>query len=131
MGTYGQHLISLIEDENLDSIGLQSTALDHVVNTTRSTHNDVDTILKNLHVITDDGTADTGMALDIHEVTNGHNDFLNLLGKLTGGSKDQGLTLLNAQVDLLEDGDRESGGLSGTGLRLSNNIAICQDVSYP
>jgi len=62
------------------------------------------------------------VALDVHEVTDGNNDLLDLLGQLTGGSKDQSLALLEAGVDLLEDGNRESGSLASTGLGLSDNI---------
>jgi hypothetical protein len=122
--TYRKHLVSLVKDEELDSIGLEGTALDHVVNTSRGTDNDVDTILEDLHVVTDDSTTNAGMALDVHEVTNGDNDLLDLLSKLTGGSQNQSLALLDAQVDLLKDGDRESGGLSGTGLSLGNNVTV-------
>ena len=54
------------------------------------------------------------MTLDLHEVANGHYDFLNLLRKFTGGSKDERLTGFHVRVDLLEHGDRKGGSLSGT-----------------
>jgi hypothetical protein len=62
------------------------------------------------------------VALKGHEVTNGNNDLLDLLGQLTSGSEDQSLASLQVGVDLLEGRDGESGGLSGTGLGLSDNI---------
>jgi hypothetical protein len=62
------------------------------------------------------------VALEGHEVTNGNNDLLDLLGQLTGGGKDQSLASLQVGVDLLQGGDGEGSGLSGTGLGLSNDI---------
>jgi hypothetical protein len=62
------------------------------------------------------------VALDVHEVADGDNDLLDLLGKLTGGSKDERLALLDVGVDLLEDRDGEGSGLASTGLGLSNDI---------
>jgi hypothetical protein len=125
--TYRKHLVGLIEDEELDSIGLESTALDHVVNTSRGTDNDVDTILEDLHVLTDNGTTNASMALNVHEVTNGDNNLLDLLSELTSGSQNQSLALLDAQIDLLKNGDGESGGLSGTGLSLGNNVTVWRE----
>jgi hypothetical protein len=92
------------------------------VNTTWSSNDNLRTLLKSLHVITDAGTTNAGMALDVHEVTNGDNDLLDLLSQLTSWSKDQSLALLDVGVELLEDGNGESGGLSGTRLGLSNDI---------
>lgn len=94
------------------------------MDTTRGADDDVDTVLENLHVVTDDGTTNAGMALDVHEITNGDNDLLDLLGKLTGRGQDEGLALLDVQVDLLKDGDGESGSLSGTRLSLGDDITV-------
>ena len=77
-------------------------------------------------VLADGRAANAGVALDLHEVADGNNDLLDLLGKLTGGSEDKGLASLDSGVDLLEDRDGEGGGLAGTGLGLSDNIvAYC------
>jgi hypothetical protein len=65
------------------------------------------------------------VALDLHEVADGDNDLLDLLGELTGGGEDQGLAGLDAGVDLLEDRDGEGGGLAGTGLGLGDNVVTC------
>jgi hypothetical protein len=120
--TYRQHLISLIQNEHLHVVGLEDTALDHVVDTSGGANDDLGTILKGLHVLTDVGTTDTSVALDAHKVTNGNNDLLDLLGQLTSGSKDQSLAGVQVGVDLLQGGDRESGGLSGSRLGLGNDI---------
>ncbi len=62
------------------------------------------------------------MALDVHEVTNGNDDLLDLLGQFTGGSDNQSLASLDVGVELLQSRDGESGGLSGTGLSLGDDI---------
>lgn len=92
------------------------------MNTAGGTDNDLRTILEGLHVVTNAGATNAGVALNVHEIANSDNDLLDLLSKLTGGSKDQSLTLLDSRVDLLENGDGESGSLSGTRLSLSNDI---------
>lgn len=126
--TYGKHLIGLVKNEHLHGIGLQESSLDHVVNTTWGTNNDLRTILESLHVITNAGSTDTCVALNVHEVTNGDDDLLDLLSQLTGWCKDQSLALLNVGVKLLEDRDGESGGLSGTRLSLSNNVVALNKI---
>jgi hypothetical protein len=92
------------------------------MNTTRSADNHLRSLLQRLHVVTDAGTSNAGMALDVHEVANSDNHLLDLLSQLTGGGKNQGLALLDIGVDLLENRDGESGGLASTGLSLGNNI---------
>jgi hypothetical protein len=69
------------------------------------------------------------MALDIHEIANGDNDLLDLLGQFTGRSQDQSLALLDIWVQLLKDGNGESGGLSRSRLCLSNDIVSLGDLS--
>ncbi len=100
------------------------------MDTSWGTDNDLWAILKSLHVITDRGTSDTGVALDVHEVTDGNDDLLDLLSQLTGWGKDKSLALLDSWVQLLEDRDGESGGLSGTRLGLSNDIVAFGVVRY-
>lgn len=121
--THRKHLIGLVKNEHLHAVGLQEAALDHVLDTTRGTDNDVRTILESLHVITNAGTTNAGVALNVHEVSDSNDDLLDLLSQLTGWGKDQSLALLDGGVELLENGDRESGGLSGSRLSLCNDIA--------
>jgi len=123
--TARQHLIGLIKDEHLHGVGLQEATLDHVLDTTWSTDDNLWALLESLHVITDGGTTNAGVALNVHEVTDGDNDLLDLLGQLTGWGEDKGLALLDVWVQLLEDRDGEGGSLSGTRLGLGNNIVTC------
>jgi hypothetical protein len=92
------------------------------VDTAGGTNNDLGAVLESLHVITDAGATNAGVALDVHEVANGNDDLLDLLGQLTGGSEDEGLALLDVGVDLLEDRDGEGSSLASTGLGLGNDI---------
>ena len=62
------------------------------------------------------------MALDADEVAECDNNLLDLLGQLTGRSKDQRLAGLDVLINFLQNRDGESGGLSGTRLRLGNDI---------
>jgi hypothetical protein len=127
--TAGQHLVGLVENEHLHVVGLQDTALDHVLDTAGSADDDVGAVLEGLHVITDAGTANAGVALDVHEVTDGDNDLLDLLGKLAGGGENERLAGLDAGVDLLEGGDGEGSRFTGTGLGLRNDIVALGSVS--
>lgn len=123
--TYREHLIGLVEDEQLHLVGAEDTTLDHVVDTAGGTDDHLGALTESGHVLTDVGTTDTGMALDAHEVTDGNNNLLDLLGQLTGGGEDQGLAGLDVGVDLLEGRDGESGSLARTGLGLSDHITAC------
>ena len=74
------------------------------------------------------------MRVDVHEVTDGDDDLLNLLRKLAGGGEDESLALLDLGVDVLENRDGEGSGLAGTGLGLSDNITtfvMSVDRAYP
>jgi hypothetical protein len=62
------------------------------------------------------------VALDVHEVSDGNNDLLDLLSQLTGGGEDKSLALLDVGIKLLEDRDGERSSLSGTRLSLGNDI---------
>jgi hypothetical protein len=72
----------------------------------------VHTGLKGTNVITDSGTSNAGMNLDLHVVTEGDDNLLNLLGKLTGGGKDKRLALAKLRVELGKGSNRESRGFT-------------------
>jgi hypothetical protein len=84
--------------------------------------------LKSLHIITNAGTTNAGMTLNVHEVTDSNDDLLDLLSQLTGWGEDQSLALLDVGVELLEDGNRESSGFSSSRLSLGNNIMSCRQL---
>ena len=117
-----QHLVSLVQDKLLDVIRPQNLAADHVEDSARSPHHDVLAVVELPHVLLHGGPADAGVALRPHVVAQGHHHLLDLLGQLPGGRQDQSLGLPQAGVDLLQDRNGEGGGLTGTGLRLGDNI---------
>ncbi len=119
---YRKHLVSLVQHKHLHRIGLEDTTLDHVLHTSWCTDNDLRAILESFHIVPNACSANTCMALNIHEITDGDDHFLDLLSKLTSRCEDQSLTSLDVGVQLLQDGDRESCGLSCTGL------CLCDDV---
>lgn len=73
------------------------------MDTTRGADNDLGTILEGFHVITDTGSTNTRVALNTHEIADRNDNLLNLLCKLTGGSEDQSLALLDVWIDLLKN----------------------------
>jgi hypothetical protein len=85
--------------------------------------------LESLHVFSNVGPTDAGVALDVHEVTDCDNDFLDLLSKLTSRGEDESLARLEAGVDLLEARNREGGGLAGTRLGLRNDIGSLEELT--
>ena len=110
----GEHLISLIEDEQLEVVGLHETTFHHVHNSSGGSNNDVDSALEDTDVFTDNGSSDTGVDLDVGEFTDGVNDVSDLHGKLTGRCDNKGLTVVSSGVDTLEDTNCEGTSLTSS-----------------
>ena len=125
--TARQHFISFIKTEDLDGVGPEGPAVDHIIDTAGGTDDDVNTLLQFAHVLTDVGPSNTGVAFNVHVVTESDDDLLDLLSKLPGRSEDESLSPFDGQVELLEDGDGESRGLASTGLGLRNDIVALDD----
>lgn len=100
------------------------------MDTTRSTDNNLGTFLKGLHVLANTGSADASMAFDAHEIADGDNDLLDLLSQLTSGSQNECLALLEVGIDLLKNGDRESGGLASSRLGLRNYVVTYRESIF-
>lgn len=125
--TLAQHLVGLVKGKDLHAVGLQEVSVDHVEHSTGGTDDDLRARRELGNVLLDGGTTDAGVAVDVHVVTEGDNDLLDLLGQFSGRGQDQGLRLLLAGVDSLQDGDGEGGGLTGTGLSLGNAVSASDD----
>lgn len=93
------------------------------MDTARGADDDLGPVLDGLDIITDRGATNAGMSINVHEVADGNDNLLNLLRKLAGGRKDEGLALLDLGVNILENRDGESGSLASARLGLGNNIA--------
>ena len=126
--TSRQHLVGLVETEHLQVVGSESSSVDHVVDSTWSSNDDLASVLELGHVLSDVGSTDAGVAVDLHVVTEGNDDLLNLLSELTSGGQDEGLDLLDGRVDSLQDGNGEGGSLSSTRLSLGNNVMAFYSV---
>merc|ERR1719398_52495 len=117
-----QHLVGLVQDELLDVGRPEDLAADHAVDTARGADHDVLASVQLPHVLSDRGAANAGVTLGAHVVTQGHHHLLDLLGQLPGGGQEEGLALPQVGVDLLQDGDGEGRGLTGSRLSLGDNI---------
>ena len=73
------------------------------------------------------GSSDAGVTLNIHVVSEGKHHLLDLYGQLPGGGEAEDLGLSDGGVDTLEDGDREGGSLSSTGLSLGYDVTTLDD----
>jgi len=112
--TAGEHLISLIEDEELEVVGLHETTFHHVHNSSGSSNNNVDSALEDTDVFTDNGSSDTGVDLNVGEFTDGVNDVSDLHGQFAGRSDNECLTVVSSGVDTLEDTNGEGTSLTSS-----------------
>jgi hypothetical protein len=63
-GTYRKHLICFVEDKHFDVVSTErTTVLDHIQYTTWSTDDDVDALLEDSDIFTDDSSTNTSMTL--------------------------------------------------------------------
>ena len=60
--------------------------VDHVVNAAGGTDDEVLALLELLDVLADGSTTDAGVDLDLHVITEGEGDLLDLESKLASGS---------------------------------------------
>mmetsp|Transcript_109840 Transcript_109840/g.317569 ORF Transcript_109840/g.317569 Transcript_109840/m.317569 type:complete len:288 (-) Transcript_109840:444-1307(-) len=67
--TTRKHFIGLIQKELTDVVQSKGTTVDHVGNTTGGTDDDVNTGLQSSNIVTNRGTSNAGMDLDVHVVT--------------------------------------------------------------
>mmetsp|Transcript_19509 Transcript_19509/g.42399 ORF Transcript_19509/g.42399 Transcript_19509/m.42399 type:complete len:369 (+) Transcript_19509:1318-2424(+) len=118
----GKHLIGLVQKELLHGVQSEGAPGDHVVDTSGGSDHHVHTVLEGADVVADGGTSDTGVDLDVHVVTEGQDDLLNLARQLTSWGQDQGLALLDLLIDHGETTDRECCGFTGTGLGLGDQV---------
>ncbi len=97
--TTRKHLIGLIQEELFHAVQSESTSGDHIVDTTRGSNNDMNTLLEGTDIVTDGGTSNAGMDLDVHVVSKSQDNLLNLASQLTGRGQDKGLAFLDCLVD--------------------------------
>jgi hypothetical protein len=143
-----QHLISLINAEELDLVCLECSALgDQFKQSSTCAHNDVNTFLQLSNIFLRFSTSDARVAFDVHVLPDVEDHLLGLLGQLASRCEDKCLRSLDRYVqlklverkytlvarrettyntDLLQNSDDKSGGFAGAGLRLHDEIATSQ-----
>jgi hypothetical protein len=84
---------------NLDVSGSKVPPPDHVKDPSRSSAHDVLTILQLLDVLSDTSATDTGMALDVHVISQSKDDILDLNSEFSCGGKDKCLSFPDRGVD--------------------------------
>mmetsp|Transcript_3066 Transcript_3066/g.6192 ORF Transcript_3066/g.6192 Transcript_3066/m.6192 type:complete len:431 (+) Transcript_3066:97-1389(+) len=119
----GEHLVSLVEEELPDGVKPERAPVNHIIDTSGGTDDDVDAGLEGADVVADGCAADAGVDSYGHVVAEGDYDLLDLLGELAGGGEDKGLAFLEGNVELGEGADSERCGLSGSGLSLGDKVA--------
>jgi len=110
----GEHLIGLVKEELTNGVKAEGTPVDHVVDTSGGSDNDVNAGLEGADVVTDGGSSNASVDSDGHVVAEGNDDLLDLLGELAGGGEDEGLALLQGDVKLGKGSDGKGGSLSGS-----------------
>ena len=84
-----QHFVGLIENEKFDVSGTKVSSSNHIESTTGSANDNVLSEVELADVLADVGATNADMGLDIHVVTEGQDDLLDLLGQLTSGAEDK------------------------------------------
>ena len=85
------------------------------------------TVVQLPDVLAQVGSSNAGVTLDVHVVPEGQHHLLDLHGQLPGGGETEHLGLPDGGVDALQDGDREGGRLSRTGLSLGDDVTTLDD----
>lgn len=94
-----EQFVGFIEHEHLDILGAERASADHVEYTARGTRDDVLAVFEFFDILADARAADTGVALDVHVVSQRENDILDLHGEFTRRGKDERLAFPDGGVD--------------------------------
>mmetsp|Transcript_14963 Transcript_14963/g.63040 ORF Transcript_14963/g.63040 Transcript_14963/m.63040 type:complete len:453 (-) Transcript_14963:61-1419(-) len=120
--TAAEHLIRLVEGEDLDVIRLESAAAEHVVHAAGGADHDVNAALEDALILAHGRATDARVALHVEVIAERAHHLLNLLRELARGGEHESLALLLLVVELLQDAGAEGGRLTGTGLRLLDHV---------
>lgn len=85
-----KEFVGFIEDEHLDVTGAQVAPADHVCDSAWCSRDDVLTVIEFPDVFTNICSSNTSVTLDVHVVTEGHDNGLNLGCKFASRGKDKG-----------------------------------------
>jgi len=123
----GEHLVSLVQDEQLEVVSLEETSLHHVVHAAGCSDDDVLALLEDTDVLTHDRASNASVHLDTKVLADRVHHEGGLHHELTDGSNDQGLRVVASGVDALQRSNSERTSLSSSGLRLCNGVFRLDD----
>jgi hypothetical protein len=90
-----EHLVGLVENEELEVVGLEEVLLHHVDDAAWGAHHNMDAaLLQNFDVLLHDGTTDASVDSDALILTDGVHDVGDLHGELACGGHDEGLAVI-------------------------------------
>ena len=101
--TSTQHLISFVENNDFKKICSQCFLFDQIFYSSRSSDYYLNTaILQSFTIFLGISSSDTASCINFKELAETENNFVNLLGKFSGRSKDDCLTFRRLGVNALE-----------------------------
>ena len=123
---HAEHLVGFVEDDGLHSAEVQGVLLDEVQQATGRADDDVDAALEapDLAAIGLPAVHRQDDRLQAGSV--GFQGACHLQGELARGHQDQALDHAQTADEVVEDGQTESRGLAGAGLRLPDDILSCE-----
>ena len=131
-----QHLVSLIEDHDLNLLQVQEALLVQVDNAAGGTHRNLQAAAQQLSLRLNRHTTVQGGDAGVAQLRSNRQVLTHLNGKLTGRNQNQRLrcagvlqispTLIVAADHTLNGGQTEAESLTGTGLRLTNDVLARQ-----
>lgn len=118
-----EHLVGFVKEEDLDGGSAEDLSEEHILDTSWGSDDDVATLLELGDIVTNAGSSNARVASHSEVLSQRGDDLLDLLGKLAGWGQDEGLGLVDGEIDLLQHSDGEGGGLSGSRLGLGDNVS--------
>jgi hypothetical protein len=110
-----EHLIGLVEDDDLEMASLEGVSGDQVFNSSGGSNNHLDAaILECVSVLLGVSAADAAPSVDVDELTEAEDDLVDLLREFAGGGEDDGLALRGLRVDQLQYSDRKGSRLASS-----------------
>jgi len=125
--TAREHLIRLVQNEELQVVCLQEASLHHIMHTAWGSHNHMLALLEDSDVLTHDRATDTSMHLDSQVLANRVHDKGRLHYQLTDWRDDQGLCVVARRIYALQCRYSKSSRLSSSRLSLCNCVFSLND----
>lgn len=75
----GKHFVGFVENEQFDMVGSENSSAEHVVDSSGSSYNDVNTALEFADVVSDSGSSNASVASNVQIISESENNLLDLL----------------------------------------------------